>query len=106
MAEINDPEAIAFVNNYIRPIAETLRDLDAVTRDAAAIWTDNDMQAHFTNGPDTVEDGRGAEGVSRLTAADVNALVSEVSEIVAQFAVAGAMDAIRKPCVRVLNVGG
>ena len=104
MADITDPEAIRFVKEIVRPLSERMRDLHVLVQEAAAEWlADNGaMAAHFANPADTVEDGRAAEGVSRLTALDVTDYVAEVATTKAQFD--AAMDIIRKPCVRPLRV--
>lgn len=104
MAEITDAEAIRFVNEQIRPMAERLRDLNALMDYARGLWIGGELMAHFANDADTVEDGREAEGVSRLTAKDVSDLVGQLATILTQFEETGVMDIIRKPCVRTMRV--
>lgn len=95
MAQINNPEAIRFVNEVLRPLCEEAR---AFRIRIAALSTEwflgkNDL---FAVPVDTVEDGRRTEGISRLTAGDVTNAVAQLlnwnpnSEI------------IQKPCVRKL----
>ena len=104
MAEITDAEAIRFVNEQIRPMAERLRDLNALMGYARGLWVGGGISPHFVADGDTVEDGRESEGVSRLTALDVSAFVAEVATILTRFETAGIMDIIRKPCVRAMRV--
>lgn len=99
MADITDAEAIRFVNEYIRPMCETLRYMKARGDDFALKWTQ--MSASFPNDPSPVVDGRDAEGISRLTGADINAVAAVFSTLLGDIdAAAGA--AINKPCVRPL----
>lgn len=105
MAQITDAEAIRFVNEQIRPLAEQLRDLNALLQNAKGVWIGGGLNMIFATASDTIEDGREAEGVSRLTVGDVSALVSEISAILNRFGGEGVMDIIRKPCVRRMIVG-
>lgn len=105
MAAITNDEAIRFINEQIRPMAEQLRNLNALLNNLQGMWVGGGISAYFSNGSDTVEDGRENEGVSRLTADDINNLATEIGTIISQFAGAGVMDTIRKPCVRLMTVG-
>ena len=105
MAEITDAEAIRFVNEQIRPLAEELRNLNAMLKNAKGVWVGGGLSGLFANAADKVEDGREGQGVSRLTAGDVTALIDELSTIITQFGGPGVMDVIRKPCVRRMTVG-
>ena len=78
MAEITNAEAIGFVNDQIRPVAERLRDLEAILENMQGMWFGGGLSTYFSSADDTVEDGREGQGVSRL---------------------------IRKPCVRTMVVG-
>ena len=104
MAEITNPEAIRFVNEIIRPLSESVRGTNVIVDEAAAEWNGQAMNAYFTNGPDTVEDGREAQGVSRATAQDVTDFVGVVADIKAALDAPGAMDIVRKLCVRPLRI--
>lgn len=95
MATITDPEAIRFVNEVVRPMSEEGRGF-AVRRNALSnIWFGG-MDAQFANGADTVEDGREAEGVSRLTAQQVKDAVQQILGMNPN------AEIIQKPCVRPL----
>ena len=70
---ITDPRAIKYTNEVLRPLAEKLRDvLEDIAR-AEQTWTD-EVGALMPNTADVLEDGRDAEGVSRLTGAEINSL--------------------------------
>ena len=94
---ITDPEAIAFVNEYIRPMCETLRYMNARGADWATKW--GEISSKFPNDTSAVEDGREAEGISRLTGADINA-VSTVFGTLLTIMDAAAQTVLAKPCVR------
>lgn len=101
MAQISNPEAIRFVNEVIRPLCEAARDLKVKIDAAAALWAAG-MSAHFAADADTVEDGRAAEGVSRLTAAHVKAAAAQLIKVGSGQAAEWASSPIAKCCVRQL----
>jgi len=95
---INSPEQIKFVNEQIRPIAEKLRALKAQS-DALLVDWYGGLNTQFPNDSTPVEDGRDAEGVSRLTGQNVNDICYLLAVKVADM-----HDAIiAKPCVRPLR---
>tara|TARA_R100000005_G_C4816912_1_gene100296 strand:- start:84 stop:410 length:327 start_codon:yes stop_codon:yes gene_type:complete len=100
MAGITGPEEIKFVNEYIRPMCENLRYMCARGKDWKTRW-DSGLSGGFPNDTSVVEDGRDAEGLSRLTGADINAVAVVFNTLLADIdAVAEAT--INKPCVRPL----
>lgn len=101
MAQITDPEAIRFVNEVIRPLCEERRSHDVRINALAVQWFLG-MNTVFATGTDTVEDGREAEGVSRLTASDVTNAVSQLIKIATGQAAADNTEILQKPCVRQL----
>jgi len=97
---ITDPEAIKFVNEYIRPMCENIRFMKARGDDFAIKWAG--LSGDFPNDPaDMVEDGRDAEGISRLSGADINAVAIVFSALLGDID-ATASAVIAKPCVRPL----
>ena len=98
---ITDPEAIKFVNEYIRPMCETVRYMVARGTDFANKWAQ--VAGDFPNDPlEAVEDGRENQGVSRLTGADINAVAGVFSTLLGEISGATAQAVISKPCVRPL----
>ena len=103
MADITSPNAIKFVNEQIRPIAETIRALkyqiDAIIVDWFA-----GQNVTISNTADAIEDGRETEGVSRLVGSDVVNVVSQLVAIQSLLNQAGVVNIIAKPCVRTLAI--
>ena len=97
---ITDPEAIKFTNDYIRPMCENLRFMTARGADWSKKWAE--LSRQFPNkGDEVVEDGREAEGISRLTGEDINAVAAVFSSLLTIMDT-NAQVAITKPCVRPL----
>lgn len=101
MAQITNPEDIRFVNEVIRVIAEEARAFKIRANALQSAWFLG-LNSHFANSDDTIEDGREAEGVSRLTAGDVTNLVAQVTKIAEGQSEEWNQEIIQKPCVRVL----
>lgn len=96
---ITGPEEIKFVNEYIRPMCETIRFMKARGDDFAIKWAG--ISGSFPNDTTAVEDGRDAEGISRLTGADINAVATVFNTLLGDIDVS-AEAVIAKPCVRPL----
>ena len=99
MADVVNPEALRFVNEQIRPLCESLRGIKVQMASMKVLWDDH-IEALIPNDASLIADGREAEGVSRLTGADVNnarnamaALIPGISDTV-----------IGKPCVRPIDL--
>lgn len=110
---IDNPQAIRYVNEVVRPLSEKIRALKAEI-DASRVAYDGGIGDYFWNhGAEAVEDGREAEGVSRLTGNDVlawNSLVNYDLKAVldavgtpATVQSVGGNVTIAKPCVRALE---
>lgn len=95
---ITDPQAIRFCNEVIRPLCEELRAVKAKIDAGTVTWIA--IQALVpNNAAEIVEDGRESEGVSRISGADVRAVVA----ILATVGTAVTDATIGKPCVRALQ---
>ena len=103
MADIDDPRAIRFANETIRPLAERLRalhyEIDAVMIDWYA-----GMNALVPNDASPIADGREREGISRLVGSDAVSLIVAASGIKAVLDGEGVAQVVAKPCVRRLRV--
>lgn len=93
---ITDPEVIKFVNEEVRPLAEEYRAIKIKSAQIVARWFGNNINGRVPNDSTTLNDGRDAEGVSRLTGADINSLIGQAANIASQFNT----DICEKPCVR------
>lgn len=78
---ITNPQAVRFSNERIRPICEKLRALKAEILDAQTAWFSG-INLMFPNDSTVLDDGRaGREGVSVLTGANVNNVMSVVGTV-------------------------
>jgi hypothetical protein len=100
MAAITDPQAIRFVNEQIRPLCEKLRALMVEITANETTWFAG-LNIKFPNDISAVTDNREGEGVSRLTGADINSVMT----IAIAMRNAGNTEIIAKPCVRGISVG-
>jgi len=77
MAAITNPQYIKFVNEAVRPLAELLRKLDVVNEDAKDTYFAQISALVSGNvAGDAIDDGRDAEGISRLTKGDVDNFIT------------------------------
>ena len=95
---------VRFVNEQIRPAAERLRALQAELAAMLTTWHNGIGAAMTADLAAAVDDGREAEGVSRLTANDVVNLMSAVIDVQAALNEVGRAAVIAKPCVRPLRI--
>ena len=104
MVDVTDAQVIKFVNEFIRPHAERLRNLDVFNEDGNDAYFAQ-ISALLASNVDTdkIADGREAEGISRLTVGDVKNFITQVGTISTFFGNAGVRDVIRKPTVRPLT---
>ena len=104
MADITSPEAIRFVNEIVRPLAERMRGLKVMIDSALTTWNAGLNTVIGTSSGDLLEDGREDEGVSRLYASDIATFGVEMIAYQKQLDIAGVSEKISKPCVRTLEV--
>ena len=97
-------ESIKFVNEQVRPAAEKLRALQAELNAMLTTWHSGIGTAMTADLAAPIEDGREAEGISRLTANDVVNLMAAVTDVQAALDEVGRAAVIAKPCVRPLRV--
>jgi len=98
---ITNPIAIKYVNEVVRPLAERFRDLKPDVDAATVAWFAG-ISTLFPNDATAVDDGRDREGISRLTGADVNNIVTQLLAYQTQLNGGGVANVIAKPCVRTL----
>ena len=105
MADITNPEAIRFCNEIVRPLAEKMRGLKVEIDAALVTWNAGIGTIIGSSAGDAIQDGRDAEGVSRLTAADVAALGGEMIAYQTRCNQAGVAEILSKPCVNPVRIG-
>ena len=96
---MNDPEAIRFCNEVIRPLCEQARAM-RVRIDALRVAWFSGIDAKFGKSDELVEDGREMEGISKLTCGDVTNSVAQLIKTADQEASAWDVSILQKPCVR------
>ena len=99
---ITDPQAIVFVNERIRPVAEQIRDLQARMTEHVANWNQGISALVPNDAAELLEDGRDAEGVSRRTGADVTNMVTRMQSLLTVLDATFVMDVVHKTTVRSL----
>lgn len=104
MADIINPECIRYTNEVVRPLAESVRALKARVDSALTTYNAGVGTIFYDNTSGTIQDGREAEGVSRLTGNDILLLVTQLQTFQSQINGAGVEGVISKPCVRPLEV--
>ena len=102
---IDNPEAVRFTNEVVRPMCEKIRALKAEI-DAVRVVYDASIGTHFFSfGGESIVDKREAEGVSRLTGNDILGYVDVVLyQMKALLDTVGVGAMIAKPCVRPFKV--
>jgi hypothetical protein len=95
---ISNPEAVRFVNEQVRPLCEKVRALVFEILAAQTTWYGG-LNASFPNDATLLDDGREADGSSRLTGAQINSAMG----VLISMAGASNSEIIAKPCVRALS---
>ncbi len=100
---ITDPQAIRYTNEVVRPMAEKFRALKAEVDSTLATYNGGVGDIFYNDTAGVIDDGREAEGVSRLTGNDVLLLITQLQAFQTQLNQAGVAAIISKPCVRPLT---
>lgn len=105
---ITDPRVITFVNEQLRPLAERTRAVQAEIETTLA-YAAAEVFGLIQSAPEgsVLEDGRDAEGVSRLTREDLLLAMGLLDQLVAEVRLpenADALAAMFKACVRPLRI--
>jgi hypothetical protein len=82
VAEITDPQVVKFSNDYLRPLAEILRNLDLFIGDAAIEYTTiiAPLLAPYQN-TDVLNDGRASEGVTPVTKLELADMITHLDAV-------------------------
>lgn len=80
---MNDPRAIKFANDYVRPVSERLRALNAILGAALTEWNanSNEIALLFATGTDVLVDGRAGDGVRQLTSAEIEQIIGVITAV-------------------------
>ena len=104
----DDPRAVSYVNENLRPLCEKLRAIQAELQTSLAKYVVEIAPITAAADPaDILADGREDEGVSRLSAGDVAlvmGLAQALSDLVEDTANQNAVGAMHKACVRPLRI--
>ena len=100
MAEINDQLIINYVNEHLRPLAESLRDEKSYMDDAAAYYQ-SEISAALGAWADTDKISR--DGLPVVTKADIAGLISIFASLKTVLETGSNMDDIRQFVVRPLR---
>lgn len=99
---IDNPVAVLFVNERVRPLAERIIALKALMDDTLADWFASGVNQMIPN--DTGEDVTDPRPVTTLTGADVNTAVFRLSQLLEVLDAQDAMTVLHKAAVRPLEV--
>jgi len=80
---INDPVAVKFSNERIRPAADTLARAYSAAKGILSMWAAQGVAVSITDTADAVEDGSPADGRQAITGADANRIIEALSVVVA-----------------------
>lgn len=100
---MNNQEVIRFVNETVRPLAETLRALRYQLDSADNVYKLSIEALLIADDKAPIEDGRELDGVSRLKSSDVLVLMNHATALLAVLN-SVAPSIVSKPCVRPLEI--
>lgn len=102
---MNDPQAIRYVNEVIRPLSERLRDLRDDLTNALATWHGTGIGAAMQAKLDDpiVDAVREKDGVANLICNDAVLTIALAEQLLAVLNGAGKSAVIAKPCVRAMR---
>jgi len=91
-----------FIQDYVRPIAEHLRAIGVFMREAKAEYLQ--LSTPIPNDTKVLDAGRVDQGVPGLKGTEITVFIQQIVAVLAVLDAEGAMDVIRKPCVRPLEL--
>lgn len=104
MADITNTEVIRWTNEVVRPLSEKLRALDLEVQAALTTWYAQISASVPVDAEAMLQDGREADGVSRLSGNDIVLLVTQLAGVKTLMDGAGVRNVVSKPCVRAVSV--
>lgn len=103
MADIVDPQAVKFVNEAVRPFCHQIRALKAESDSNLSRWASGINAIVGSDAGDTVVDGRAADGITQLTAAEVSQLVGYMQGVADLIDAGNVAANIERACARPLD---
>ena len=101
---ITDKRVVKFSNEVVRPLAEQIRDLYYRCKDAQVQWFGGLNALTINDANEKLADAREVEGVSSLSGADLNNMMTTICNHVTAIEKTGVLDIVSKPCVRSVGV--
>lgn len=95
---MNDPEAIKFSNEIVRPYCEKMRNMYWEFKALVPYWSDTISAMIPNDSNEILEDGRDSD--TELTGEDLHNFVIEAAKYIAAVEELGVLSIIQKPCVR------
>src|ERR1700676_4909397 len=85
MAQISDPQAIAFVNQRVRPTADAMGVLYHTAKELVQEWNAFSESAKIPNDSSPILDGAPADGRNAITGLLATAIITEAMAVVAHY---------------------
>lgn len=85
MADISNPQAIAFVNEQARVMADSMAQNYATAKAIVNFWNANNVSAVIPNTVDVILDGAATDGRQIVTGAAITNIVTRAMEVIADY---------------------
>lgn len=85
MATTNNPQAISFVNQKARPMADTMAQLYLTSKSIVAFWNANSVSAVVPNDSTVILDGAATDGRQIVTGQAITAIVTEAMAVISHY---------------------
>src|ERR1700732_3921277 len=85
MANIVDPNAVAYSNNPIRPLSDRFMQLYWACKSASSDWTAKSLATLIPNDISPMIDGAVTDGRTQITGGDINVLLAHMNTLIADF---------------------
>lgn len=85
MATINNAQAVAFCNQKVRPMADTMAQSYFTAKAIVSFWNANSLSSVIPNTTDIIVDGAATDGRQILTGQAATAIITEALAIVSHY---------------------
>lgn len=100
---ITHEEVIRYSNEVVRPMCESIRAIKAEIDSSVVTWFGTISTNCPNDAGEILEDGRAVDGVSVITGADINNVITIMVNLQTALDAIGVEGIISKPCVRPLD---